>query len=159
MYRLSWETLAVSFAPGGQSQIAKKLPKTDLIFDNIQAEDHAAMAHQATRLSLDCKATVALGDDSQWGKTRGDTRARDHDIGAKEKYIPCSLVDEDSGKLYLEFGSSYKTSDFIADVLENWWPQLSPAAQRAIAQIQLKVDNGPESNGIHTQFLNRIVAS
>jgi len=79
-------------------------------------------------------------------------------MGAKEKYIPCGIVDEDSGSLYIEFGSSYKTSDFIADVLKSWWQQLSPAAQDAIPLIQLKVDNGPESSGVRTQFLNRIVA-
>jgi hypothetical protein len=79
-------------------------------------------------------------------------------MGAKEKYIPCGIVDEDSGSLYIEFGSSYKTSDFIVDVLERWWTQLTPAAQRTIPRIQLKVDNGPESSGVRTQFLNRIVA-
>lgn len=129
-----------------------------MIFDNLQAKDQRAKVQKATRLSLDCKATVALGDYSRGGKTRGDTRASDHDMGSKEKYIPCGLVDEDSGKLYIEFGSSFKTSDFIVDVLEHWWSQLSPTAQQTMEQIQLKVDNGPESSGIRTQFLNRIVA-
>lgn len=110
------------------------------------------------RLSLDCKATVSLGNYSRGGQTRGDTRANDHDMGAKEKYIPCGLVDEDSGQLYIEFGHSYKTSDFIVDVLEHWWSQLSPTAQKTLKLIQLKVDNGPESSGVRTQFLKRIVA-
>ena len=79
-------------------------------------------------------------------------------MGAKEKYIPCGIVNEDSGALYIEFGSSFKTSDFIVDVLTGWWEQLSPAAQQAIPLIQLKVDNGPESSGVRTQFLNRMVA-
>ncbi|MEM1256661.1 MAG: hypothetical protein AAGI69_29870 [Cyanobacteria bacterium P01_H01_bin.21] len=39
-------------------------------------------------------------------------------MGAKEKYIPCGTVDEDSGELFIEFGSSYKTSDFIVDTLQ-----------------------------------------
>jgi len=77
---------------------------------------------------------------------------------AKEKYIPCGIVDEVSGSLYIEFGRSYKTNDFIADVLSGWWDQLSPAAQQAMPLIQLKVDNGPESSGVRTQFLNRMVA-
>ena len=79
-------------------------------------------------------------------------------MGAKEKYIPCGIVNEDSGALYIEFGSSFKTSDFIVDVLTGWWEQLSPVAQQAIPLIQLKVDNGPESSGVRTQFLNRMVA-
>ncbi|NEQ46076.1 MAG: hypothetical protein F6K00_22060 [Leptolyngbya sp. SIOISBB] len=46
---------------------------------------------------------------------------------------------------YIEFGSSYKISDFIVDLLEHWWSQLSPATQQAVEQIPRKVDNGPES--------------
>ena len=117
-----------------------------------------AQEHKTIRLSLDCKAAVAVGNYSRGGKTRGETRASDHDMGTKEKYIPCGLVDEDSGQLYIEFGSSSKTSDFIVDVLEHWWLRLSPTQQQALEQIQLKVDNGSESSGVRTQFLNRIVA-
>jgi hypothetical protein len=75
-------------------------------------------------VSLDCKATVRLGDVSQGGYTRGDHRACDHDLGLKEKYIPCGIVDEESGQLSITFGSSYKTSDFIVDALEAWWAAL-----------------------------------
>ena len=69
-------------------------------------------------MSIDCKATVLLGDVSRGGYTRGDHRACDHDLGLKEKYIPCGIVDEESGQLSITFGSSYKTSDFIVDTLE-----------------------------------------
>jgi hypothetical protein len=33
------------------------------------------------RLSMDCKATVNIGDYSRGGKTRGDNQAADHDMG------------------------------------------------------------------------------
>ncbi len=78
-------------------------------------------------------------------------------MGCEEKYIPCGIVDEDSGQLHICFGSSYKTSDFIVDTLENWWNGLSSAQQRKTKRLQLKVDNGPESSGIRTQFLKRMV--
>ena len=32
------------------------------------------------RLSMDCKATVKIGDYSRGGRTRGDNQALDHDI-------------------------------------------------------------------------------
>ena len=35
------------------------------------------------------------------GQTRGDNRASDHDFGTGEKYIPCGIVDEDSGQYHL----------------------------------------------------------
>ena len=35
-------------------------------------------------------------------------------MGSTEKYTPCGILDEDSGQLlYINFGSSYKTKDFI----------------------------------------------
>jgi hypothetical protein len=78
-------------------------------------------------------------------------------MGEKEKYIPCGIVDEDSGELLIEFGSSFKTSDFIVDTLQTWWSTLAPHEQATIPLIQIKVDNGPESSGRRTQFLNRMV--
>lgn len=37
------------------------------------------------RLSMDCKATVNIGEYCRGGKTRGDHKANDHDMGCKEK--------------------------------------------------------------------------
>lgn len=55
------------------------------------------------------------------------------------------------------FGSSAKTSDFIVDTLAAWWHGRSLPEQEAIERIQLKMDNGPESSGVRTQFLHRMV--
>ncbi|RUT04563.1 hypothetical protein DSM107010_57430 [Chroococcidiopsis cubana SAG 39.79] len=62
------------------------------------------------------------------------------------------IVDEDSGQLYLVFGSSAKTSDFIVDTLQEWWNDLSVDQQQATGRIQIKVDNGSETSGVRTQF-------
>lgn len=137
----------------------KKLPETDAIFENVKKKDAAASASTAVkRLSLDCKATVKLGEMSRGGQTRGDHRAADHDLDCRGKYIPCGILDEDLGQLHITFGSSYKTSDFIVDTLTVWWNRLEPENQAAIDSIQLKIDNGPESSGVRTQFLKRMVA-
>jgi len=114
-------------------------------------------ADHVKRLSIDCKATVAIGDVSRGGLTRGDNQACDHDLGLHEKYIPCGIVDEDSAQLPITFGSSAKTSDFIVDALEAWWAALEEAEQVAMTRLQIKMDNGPESSGIRTQFLHRMV--
>jgi transposase len=106
---------------------------------------------------MDCKATVNIGEYSRKGKTRANNIALDHDFGCTEKYIPCGIVDEDSGQLFISFGSSYKTSDFIVDTLEEWWSTLTKKEQKQTKEIQIKMDNGPESNGIRTQFLKRMV--
>ena len=79
-------------------------------------------------------------------------------MGLHEKYIPCGIVEEDRGQLSITFGSSYKTSDFIVDALEAWWAALDEAEQVAMARLQIKMENGPESSGKRTQFLQRMVA-
>ena len=109
------------------------------------------------RLSIDCKATVKIGEYSRGGLTRGDNQASDHDMGCKEKYVPCGIVDEDSAELSITFGSSYKTSDFLVDVLEAKWDALDEQEKAATSLIQIKMDNGPESSGRRTQFLHRMV--
>lgn len=101
---------------------------------------------------------VNIGDYARGGKTRGNSLASDHDMGCEEKYIPCGILDEDTGALHISFGSSYKTSDFIVDTVEQWWATLDPLVQQETQKIQIKVDNGPESSGVRTQFLNRMVA-
>ena len=100
---------------------------------------------------------MKIGDYARGGKTRGNNQAQDHDMGATEKYIPCGILEEDTGQIYLNFGSSYKTSDFIVDSLSLWWKQIPQSEQQKIDVIQIKADNGPENSGIRTQFLKRMV--
>ena len=52
----------------------------------IEKKDHTGEdAEQVKRLSMDCKATVNIGAFSRGGQTRGDHKARDQDLGCKEK--------------------------------------------------------------------------
>ena len=112
----------------------KKIAETDAIFANIEKKTRRQRPQpHVKRLSIDCKATVAIGDVSRGGLTRGDHRACDHDLGLHEKYIPCGIVDEDSAQLHITFGSSFKTSDFIVDALEAWWAALEETEQVAMA--------------------------
>ena len=135
----------------------KKIPETDAIFDNIKEKDSTSESGRTKRLSIDCKATVKIGDYSRGGQTRGNNKACDHDMGCKEKYVPCGILDEDTGQLNIIFGSSYKTSDFIVDSLYEWWNGLTCQEQMNTELIQIKADNGPESSGVRTQFLKRMV--
>lgn len=136
----------------------RKIPETDAIFENVKKKnDEAKKDPSIKRLSIDCKATVNIGDFSRGGETRGDNKACDHDMGCKEKYTPFGILDEDINQPYLIFGSSFKTSDFIVDGLEIYWEQLTKEEQDQMDILQLRVDNGPESSGVRTQFLKRMV--
>ena len=109
------------------------------------------------RWSIDCKATVKIGEFSRGGLTRGDNRASDHDLGCQEKYVPCGIVDEGSDELAITCGSSYKTSDFIVDTLEAKWQTMDEQAKAGTSLIQSTMDNGPESGGRRTPLLHRMV--
>ena len=100
---------------------------------------------------------MKIGDFSRGGQTRGDDQAFDHDLGCKEKYTPCGIVDEESAQLAIVFGSSYKTSDFLVDTLEAQWNRLEEQEKAEVSKLQIKMDNGPESSGRRTQFLSRMV--
>ncbi len=135
----------------------KKIRETDAISGNLRKKDRLSEnSMNIRRLSTDCRATVKIGDFSRGGQTRGDNGAGDHDSDCREKYIPCGIVNEDSGRLFINFGNSYRTSDFIADTLETWRNDSDIREQSQTALIQIRVDNGPESSGVRTQFLRRM---
>jgi hypothetical protein len=63
----------------------KKLKETDALFGNIKKKDHQALeAGNIKRLSMGCKAMVAIGEFSRGGLTRGDNKACDHDLATKK---------------------------------------------------------------------------
>ena len=63
----------------------KKIPETDAIFNNIKTKDQCVDGDRVLRVSIDCKATINLGEYSRGGQTRGDNQAADHDLGCQEK--------------------------------------------------------------------------
>jgi len=129
-----------------------------MIFDNIKQNDEKRVVDAGAKcVSIDCKATVNIGEYSRGGQTRGNNRALDHDLGCEEKHTPFGIVDENTGQLHIVFGSSAKTSDFIVDSLSDWWNALPKEERLKTSLLQIKADNGPESSGQRTQFLNRMV--
>src|SRR3954470_1732730 len=72
----------------------KKVEQTDAIFANVQAVRGQVRDDPATlEISMDTKATVALGDYVRGGKTRTSSdgevaKGWDHDPPAKEKLVP-----------------------------------------------------------------------
>jgi hypothetical protein len=62
------------FETSSQSQTKKKIPETNAIFNNIQSKDRQANGERVKRLSIDCKATVNIGDFARGGRTRGNNQ-------------------------------------------------------------------------------------
>ena len=114
---------------------------------------------ETLRLSIDTKATVLIGQYSRGGKSRGTkaVEAWDHDMRPREKLVPGGILEPVSGKSFLFFGSSNKTSDFLVDGLELWWKERKSSLSH-VKQLVINMDNGPECNGRRSQFLYRMTA-
>lgn len=109
------------------------------------------------RISVDTKATVHVGEYSRGGQSRGEkaVEAWDHDMRSKEKLVPGGILEPVSGKSFLFFGVSNKTSDFIVDGLCMWWEERKHDLLH-VKQLIINMDNGPECSGRRSQFLYRI---
>lgn len=142
-----------------KTKVQKKIIQTDAIFDNVRRVNAQADADpQTVRISIDTKATVHVGEYSRSGRSRGvvAVKANDHDMGVKEKLVPGGILEPVSGKSFLFFGISYKTSDFMADGLVLWWTLIGQYIF-GLKQLVINLDNGPECSGRRLQFLLRMV--
>lgn len=108
------------------------------------------------RLSLDAKARVNIGSFDRGGRTRVPTATEDHDYHPTTTLTPYGIFLPELDELFLYFTESKVTSDFIVDVLEDFWKSESwrfPDTKTLI----LNQDNGGENNSRRTQFMKRIV--
>ena len=119
----------------------------------------SADADPATlRISMDTKATVHVGEYSRRGQSRGlkPVKALDHDMQPKGKLVPGGILEPLTGKAFLFYTGSYKTSDFMVDGLQLWWNERKEHLP-AVKRLVINVDNGPECSGHRSQFLQRMV--
>jgi len=110
------------------------------------------------RISVDTKATIHVGDYSRKGKSRGlePVKALDHEMMPKEKLVPGGVVETQTGKAFLFFTSSNKTSDFLTDGIDLWWNSRKESLGD-VNRLVINMDNGPECSGRRTRFLQRMV--
>lgn len=139
-----------------KTQVQKKIAET--IFENVKKINaFADLTPKTVRLSMDTKATINIGEYSRNGKSRGKkpVKAQDHDMPPKEKLVLGGILEPVSGKAFLFFTDSYKTSDFMVDGLFKWWNHRYQELSK-VKRVVLNLDNGPECSGRRTQFLLRM---
>lgn len=126
----------------------------------MKRENAAADADpESVRLSIDTKAVINIGPYSRGGLSRGlrPVAAADHDMMAKEKLVPGGVLEMGSGRPFLFFTESCKTSDFMVDGIHLWWRE-NQGRLAGIKRLVINLDNGPECSGHRSQFLRRMVA-
>jgi transposase len=82
-------------------------------------------------------------------------------MGPKAVLVPFGILEVSLGQqnldqLWLAFGTSRETSDFIADALDQWWDERG-SHYAGVKRLQIELDNGPELNSSRTQFMKRLV--
>lgn len=73
------------------------------------------------RLSLDAKARVNIGLFDRGGKNRITVETNDHNFNPKTTLTPYGIFIPEFDELFLYFTTSTVTSDFIVDILEDFW--------------------------------------
>ena len=135
----------------------KKIPETQAIFDELaQVNSQADLSPDRLRISLDAKATVAIGPFSRRGRSRTHVQACDHDFAPAATITPVGILLPDSDELVLYGIHSRVTADCLVDCLSEWW-QRARARFAQITTLVVNLDNGPENNSHRTQFLYRVV--
>jgi hypothetical protein len=110
------------------------------------------------RISMDTKATIHVGEYSRGGQSRGlePVQALDHDMCPKKKLVPGGILEPVTGKAFVFYTGSNKTSDFMVDGLLLWW-NVNKQYLSAVTSLIVNMDNGPECSGRRSQFLLRMV--
>lgn len=108
------------------------------------------------RLSMDAKATVAIGPFSRGGKSRVKTEAVDHDFQPDLKVTPVGILLPKSDELFVYGVTSKVTSDCLVDRIEEWWKKVGERF-RHVTRLLINLDNGPENHSRRSQFIQRLV--
>jgi Rhodopirellula transposase DDE domain len=108
------------------------------------------------RISMDAKATVALGPFSRGGKSRVKTEAADHDFQPEAKVTPVGILMPQTNELFVYGVTSSVSSDCLLDRLNEWWQEVRPRYLH-LKRLVINLDNGPENHSRRTQFIKRLV--
>jgi transposase len=135
----------------------KKVKQTDAIFTRLQqVNPEADRADDRLRISIDAKATVAIGPFSRRGYSRTRTQGADHDFKPEATLTPFGILVPATDDLWLYLTRSKITSDFIVDRLEQWWQEVRLRYLK-VKTLVINLDNGPENHSRRSQFIYRLV--
>jgi hypothetical protein len=137
----------------------KKIPETDAIFENVARQHAIAKSNpRILRISIDTKAKVKIGNLSRDGYSRQleAPEADDHDLKWESTLVPFGIYEITTENVFILFGQSAETSDFIVDALEKWW-LMRQFEENDYDLLMIDLDNGPSVAAQTRQMMNRMV--
>jgi len=93
---------------------------------------------------------------SRGGRSWVKVAAADHDFKPQATLTPFGILLPRYQDLFLYFVVSKVTSDFMVDVLEQWWSHNRYRFPK-VRTLLINQDNGPENHSRRTQLLKRII--
>jgi hypothetical protein len=101
---------------------------------------------------------VKIGDFSREGyeRTIEPKKALDHDYSPSAVLVPFGRLDVVNSQLWLYFGKSKETSDFVVDCLEMWWRE-NDKSYSQLEELVIELDGGSAIRSNRTQFIKRMV--
>jgi hypothetical protein len=134
----------------------KKVPETDAIFERLATVNPAADADETVlRLSVDAKASIALGLFGRGGYNRLTIKALDHDFAPDKKVTPVGVFLPQFNELFLFLTTSAVTADLLVDCIHHTWLMVADRLPQ-VRTLVLNLDNGPENHSRRTQFMKRL---
>ena len=134
----------------------KKVPETDAIFERLAVVNPEADADETVlRLSVDAKATIALGLFARGGYSRLTVKALDHDFTPDKKVTPVGVFLPQFNELFLFLTTCPVTADLIVDCIHDTWVMIADRLPQ-VRTLLLNLDNGPENHSRRTQFMKRL---
>lgn len=102
---------------------------------------------------------MKIGDLSRGGYDRNieAPKALDHDYQSQATLVPFGILDVLGEQLWIYFGQSKETTDFVVDCLEQWWKDNGDGYE-GIEELMIELDGAGQIRSNRTQFIQRIVA-
>jgi len=101
---------------------------------------------------------VKIGNLSRegYGRNQEANKALDHDYQADALLVPFGILDVLSNQLWIYFGESKETSDFVVDCLDMWW-EANCRSYSHLEELIIELDGGRATRSNRKQFIKRIV--
>ena len=133
---------------------ARGRKKKEELLPNLEADIKSLveMYSQADPKFQSTLAFTKIGDRA----VREPLKADDHDREWIAVLVPLGILDVSGERLSIYFGQSAKTSDFVADCLELWWPE-NQALYPVLEELVIDLDGGAATRSNRTQFIKRMV--
>ena len=96
----------------------------------------------------------AQAERERGGKSRGPTKARDHDVQPDEKVTPVGILMPSPDERFVSGSTSKLTHACLMDRLAQWWDEVRPRFA-PITTLRITLDNGPKTHRRRTPFMRR----